>query len=88
MRLPGLLWTLISIFAVTAAQAQLVKNPRAGVLWEDTFDELELNESRHGGWGGLKEPPSASLTVKDGVLTMRETGESSYWPVQRYIPYD
>ena len=82
-------YALAGLFlAILATNAQLVRSPRSGVLWEESFDQLELHENRHDGWGNLKEPPGASLTVKNGILTLRETSDRSYWSIQRYVPYD
>jgi Beta-galactosidase trimerisation domain len=63
-----------------------VKNPEPGVLWLDTFDTLTLEPARHKGWWG-GDPPSASLTIRDSVLTIREIGKRNYGSAQRYIPY-
>jgi hypothetical protein len=62
-------------------------NPEPGVLWSDDFEALELHTNRHDGWG-LGNPPQTSMTVKDGIVSVKEIGDRTYSHAQRYIPFD
>jgi hypothetical protein len=55
--------------------------------WREDFNILQLNDNRHDGWG-QGNPQSVALTVKDGVVSIREIGQRSWGSAQRYISYD
>jgi Beta-galactosidase trimerisation domain len=65
-----------------------VNKPDKVTLWLDNFDKLELNQDRYNGWGIPGDPHAVSVTGKDGVMSLTETGKRNYSNIQRYVSYD
>ncbi|MDP6116798.1 MAG: beta-galactosidase trimerization domain-containing protein [Planctomycetota bacterium] len=79
--------TLLALTFSTHVHGDEKLNPEPGVLWSDDFEALELHTNRHDGWG-LGNPPQTSMTVKDGIVSVKEIGDRTYSHAQRYIPFD
>lgn len=74
--------TLFACITTTLAADKPAKTP-----WKMTFDKINFNVKGYDGWR-VGDPPQVALTVRDGVLSMREVGNRGYGVALRYVDYN
>jgi len=80
---------LLAAICASSLHAELKKNPRPGVLWEEEFGQVKLASSAYEGWRVTDDQgkPCVSLTAADGLGVFATVPGGKSKRACRYIPF-